>query len=115
MCGGVHTELHATWDTGMIHAMLKAKYGSITAIKAWADTLTTEIRSGSYQAAAAGWISCSSTKRLISGSDSQSEGPEVVMSLATAVLECPLVWAQESNAYGCVCLYVHHTYVSRNH
>ena len=107
ICNGKKTNLHATWDTGMIEIHVSSIYKGDT--QSWASALVNNIKTGSYKSNAAGWISCSSTteplsrrrtveedvKKILNGRQSPSE----VTSLA-----CPMVWAKESNAYDCVCL-----------
>jgi len=101
VCNGDSTNLHATWDTGMIETNLDALYDGSS--KTWANTLVTRIQSGEYADEASGWISCSSitatqsSKRSVlsdkvSSSQTTSKFPE---------LECPLVWAEESNTFDC--------------
>jgi len=99
-CNGAKTNLHATWDTGMITVLLAKSYGN--SINTWASTLTTRIKSGAYESLAAGWISCSSTTEPLSRRRSIEE--DIAGHLdrrAITPLACPLVWAKEANAFDC--------------
>ncbi|KAF7979177.1 hypothetical protein HWV62_43451 [Athelia sp. TMB] len=104
VCAGESTELHATWDTGMIVQMVGATYGGSTT--AWADALVADIKTGTYKADAAGWLSCSSTTEPLSRRRSVEDDIGSVLAAREAAatikpLACPMVWAQESNAYDC--------------
>jgi len=81
-CAGESTNLHATWDTGMIEQLLSDEYDD--SVETWADTLVTRIQTGEYESLASSWISCSSTD----ASDA-----------------CPLVWAQDSNTFDCTVIF----------
>ncbi|KAG6814433.1 hypothetical protein H0H92_007436 [Tricholoma furcatifolium] len=73
-------------DTGMIEKLLAANYSD--SVTTWASSLTTRIQSGDYASVKASWISCSSTTETLS-------------SRTITPLECPLVWAQDSNSFDC--------------
>ncbi|KAI0065751.1 nuclease Le1 [Artomyces pyxidatus] len=79
-CSGKSTNLHATWDTGMITKNLDANYNSDPQV--WAAAIAKEIKSGTYASVAASWVSCISASELSSTS-------------------CPLVWAEEANSFDC--------------
>jgi hypothetical protein len=89
--------------TGMLVTNVDVTYGGDT--QSWASALVEEIKTGSYQFAAAGWISCSSTTQPWTVEDdvkkilNARQFPFQVTPLA-----CPIVWAKESNAFDCVCL-----------
>ncbi|KAI0295860.1 nuclease Le1 [Multifurca ochricompacta] len=76
-CNGASTNLHATWDTGIITANVNALYGGSP--QTYASALATRITSGDFSSLAAGWVSNISPSALSS----------------TAV---PLTWSQEANA-----------------
>jgi hypothetical protein len=99
ICGGSTTELHATWDTGIIETMLNSVYSSAGAsnasVRAWAEDLVQDIKTGIYSSDAADWIKCSSITQPAS---TNSLGGDANI----PPLACPLLWAQESNAYDCV-------------
>ncbi|KLO12485.1 nuclease Le1 [Schizopora paradoxa] len=104
ICGGKATNLHAAWDTGMIETMLDVDFSGSS--KDWAASLVTEIKTGDFKSLAAGWISCSSTTEPLSQKRSlKDEIMETISTRATTKpvtpLACPLVWAQESNAFDC--------------
>jgi S1/P1 Nuclease len=103
-CNGKSTELHATWDTGMIEVMLKSTYGSTKDIEPWANDLVEAIQNGIYQSSAAGWISCHSTTKPAPRGLSHIDDLRIVAK-NIAPLACPLGWAKESNAYDCVCIF----------
>src|ERR1700733_2040763 len=92
-----------TWDTGIIVTMLKSTYGG--SVESWSNALVNDIKSGSFQGDVAGWISCSSTTALSVRRSLTDEIREVIdtdKSSQIRSLACPLIWAQESNAYDCV-------------
>ena len=84
--------------------------GSVTT---YASDLIKKIKSGSYKSLTDDWLACSSTtetlsRRFFSG-ERYTIAHDVRRTLAGRAsdatitpLECPLVWAQESNAYDCV-------------
>jgi len=63
-CNGKKTNLHATWDTGMIVTMVNSTYNGD--IQGWVSALVEEIQTGSYKSLTEGWISCSSTTEPLS-------------------------------------------------
>ena len=90
----------------MITAQLDSTYNSD--VQQWASALVTEIKTGSYQANASDWISCSSTTQTLSKRHTIEDDVKAVLESRTsptnsaATLACPLVWATESNVYDCV-------------
>ncbi|KIM84327.1 hypothetical protein PILCRDRAFT_6576 [Piloderma croceum F 1598] len=103
-CNGVSTNLHATWDTGMIVKMVNATYNGDP--QGWAAALVEEIKAGSYKSSAAGWISCSSTTEPLSRRRTVEDDVKEVLKARQSPsqitpLACPMVWARESNAYDC--------------
>ncbi|KZP22798.1 nuclease Le1 [Athelia psychrophila] len=100
VCAGEATELHATWDTGMIVQMVSQNYSGSTT--AWADALVADIKTGTYKSDAAAWISCSSVTEPLSRRRTIEDDVRTVLAANTTTpLACPMVWAQESNAYDC--------------
>lgn len=108
-CSGSDTNLHAAWDTGMLTKNVDANHGSEATT--YATYLIGEITSGSYKSKTSSWLACTSPTETLS---SKRENPPTIESdvgkllaaratSATTItpLECPLVWAQESNAYDC--------------
>jgi len=90
-CNGKATNLHATWDTGMVETNLDALYGGSPLT--WANALITRIKTGEYANEASNWISCSSVSAVQQSKRSiNANFPE---------LKCPLIWAQESNSLDC--------------
>lgn len=105
ICAGKSTNLHATWDTGMIVKMVASTYANSTT--AWASALVTDIKTGSYKSDAGSWINCSSVTEPLSKRRSIEDDIGALLnareSAATVTpLACPQVWASESNAYDCV-------------
>ncbi|KAI0051518.1 nuclease Le1 [Auriscalpium vulgare] len=80
ICDGSSTNLHAAWDTGMLEKNLDANFSGDPQV--YAASLATRITSGDFKSLAAGWVSCIEPSALNS----------------TA---CPLIWAQEANAFDC--------------
>ncbi len=76
--GSEQTNLHAAWDT----SIPQKKAGTFTQAhaKAWAATLTTAIKSGTYSSQAASWL----------------QGIDVTNAVNTT-----MIWAAESNSYVC--------------
>ncbi|KAJ6514569.1 S1/P1 nuclease [Mycena vulgaris] len=111
-CSGSSTNLHATWDTGMITKLVAANYsGSVTT---WANALAKRIKTGTFNSAAvSSWVSCSSTtspaKRITGSIEAdiaslRRAAYEEEMGLearAVTPLACPLAWAQDSNKIDC--------------
>jgi len=103
-CNGQTTNLHATWDVGMMVTMLNSTYDGD--MHSWVSTLVEDIKTGSYESKTAGWLSCSSTTKSLSQRRTIMDDVQTVMDLhqspvAASGLACPLVWARESNAYDC--------------
>lgn len=101
-CSGSSSNLHAVWDSGIINKLLAANYGN--SVNTWANTLVTRIKTGTYKSIASSWISCSSTTTPVSSRRSIEEDIFDILVLrprAITPLECPLVWAQDSNAFDC--------------
>ncbi|KAJ7689445.1 nuclease Le1 [Mycena rosella] len=106
-CSGSSTNLHATWDTGMITKLLKANYAN--SVTTWANALATRIKTGTFNSAAvSSWISCSSTTTPVKRSPSIENdisnligSEEDLESRAVTPLACPLAWAQDTNKFDC--------------
>jgi len=99
-CDGSSTNLHAVWDSGIINKLLAANYND--SVTTWADALVTRIKSGTYESSAASWISCSSITTPVTGRRDLSGSFKSFLSpRAITPLECPLVWAQDSNKLDC--------------
>jgi len=104
---GSSTELHAVWDTKIPEKTISNGFSGITA---YADSLVTRIKTGDYQSVAASWISCTDPTQIRSGDlaqvalgfDATDFDHMVPMLLSKRTdLQCPLVWAQDSNALVC--------------
>jgi len=103
-CNGQATNLHATWDVGMMVTMINSTYGGD--MHSWVSTLVEGIKTGSYKSKTTGWLSCSSPTKSLSHPQTITEDVQTVLGLqqspaAASGLACPLVWARESNAYDC--------------
>ncbi|KIJ93474.1 hypothetical protein K443DRAFT_645499 [Laccaria amethystina LaAM-08-1] len=95
---GSSTNLHAilfndvrSIDTGVIEGFLKAQYGN--SVTTWANSFATRIKTGNFAPSKASWIALF---RMIN---------EFLAARSTAAitpLKCPLVWAQDSNAFDCL-------------
>ncbi|KAL4244455.1 nuclease type I family protein [Abortiporus biennis] len=101
ICGGKSTNLHAAWDTGILTTNVDANHGS--SAQTYANDLVARIQSGTYKSLTSSWLSCTSTTEPASRKRSiETDLFEHISARATITpLECPLVWAQESNAYDC--------------
>ncbi|KAF8807636.1 nuclease Le1 [Phlegmacium glaucopus] len=102
-CSGSSTNLHATWDTGMITKLLSTQYGN--SVNTWANTLVARIQTGEYKSLAAPWISCSSTTTPAARRSLEDDIAGMLDSRSITPLACPLVWAQESNAFDCTVIF----------
>ena len=108
-------------DTNMIDKLLAASYGN--SVTTWANSLAKRIKvmssciprvgsltylngnikTGSYKSSAPSWISCSSTTEpAFNARDIADDIQGLLHRRAITPLECPLVWAQDSNKYCCV-------------
>jgi hypothetical protein len=87
----------------MIVAMLDTTYGR--SVEKWSNVLARDITTRAFQGEVARWINCSSTTALSVRRSLADEIREVAEAdpAQVASLVCPLIWAQESNAYDCVC------------
>ncbi|PFH54703.1 hypothetical protein AMATHDRAFT_134189 [Amanita thiersii Skay4041] len=97
-CSNTATNLHSLWDSSMINKLLSTNYGN--SVTTWASTLATRIKSGAYAGLAANWISCSSTTAPARRSI-EDDMTGLLRPRAITPLECPLVWAAESNSLDC--------------
>ncbi|KAJ3475818.1 hypothetical protein NLI96_g11582 [Meripilus lineatus] len=106
ICGGSKTNLHAAWDTGMVTKHVSQSHGGTSA--SYAADLVKEIKSGSFKSQVSSWLTCTSisqpvTDSLITKGSLTDELNDLVSRqvLRITPLECPLVWARESNAFDC--------------
>ncbi|KAF8887762.1 S1/P1 nuclease [Infundibulicybe gibba] len=98
-CSGSKTNLHAV-NSGLINKLIAANYGN--SVNMWANALAARITAGSFQSLAASWISCSSTVSPVTSKRSIEDDISGFLRPRTITpLECPLVWARESNAFDC--------------
>ncbi|KAF9535775.1 nuclease Le1 [Crepidotus variabilis] len=104
-CAGKTSNLHSTWDTGLITQYLSVNFqGSMTS---WASSLVSRIQTSDYKSQASSWISCSSTTSPLSSRSTISIGDDIANflnpqdSATITPLACPEVWANESNKYDC--------------
>ncbi|PPQ98891.1 hypothetical protein CVT24_003522 [Panaeolus cyanescens] len=96
-CSGSTTNLHSLWDSGLINKLLSQQYsGSVTS---WSSALATRIKSGTYRTQASSWISCSSTTARARTMEKDLE--HHFHPRAIQPLQCPLVWAADSNKLDC--------------
>ncbi|CAL1710896.1 unnamed protein product [Somion occarium] len=102
ICSGSRTNLHAAWDTGIVTKHVSTSHGGTA--QSYATDLVNEIKTGSFKSLASSWLSCSSTTEPVSSKRSlDSDLNKFLARAAEAItpLECPLVWASESNAFDC--------------
>ncbi|KAJ3970616.1 nuclease Le3 [Lentinula raphanica] len=108
-CAGRKSNLHSVYD-GIIDKLLDDQYDS--SVIQWVDSLVNRIKSGDYEASAGDWITCQPGSGFIQRSvnaqtmltlDSNSFGDD-------DTLNCPLVWAKESNAYDCSFVWTYDSY-----
>lgn len=105
MCAGKASNLHAVWDSGIIVQLLKNEYSN--SLTAWVDELVSRIQDGVYELDTTNWISCSSTTEPVEsdGISARTVADDIASFLeespAITPLQCPLVWAGESNALVC--------------
>ncbi|KAI0740080.1 nuclease Le1 [Earliella scabrosa] len=117
-CSGSSTNLHSAWDTGMVTKNINDNHGR-SAVTYAAD-LVARIRTGSYSNLTSDWLSCTSITQPVSRRfapnlnvshtieddvnrllvRSPAIGPQPAATPITP-LQCPLVWARESNAFCC--------------
>jgi hypothetical protein len=100
------------WDTGIITTNLNANYGKN--VTTYANALIKRIKSGAYASLTADWTSCNSPTEPLSrrlpmlkseidaAIAHRNEFKEDAAKATITALKCPLVWAQEANAYDCV-------------
>ncbi|KAF8832864.1 hypothetical protein HHX47_DHR1001932 [Lentinula edodes] len=122
-CAGKNNNLHSVWDDGIINKLLDDKYdGSVIQ---WVNSLTERIQvreipstlstvpriidfyTGEYQTSASNWIVCEP------GSNFHWESVDAQTVLEPSLddtLNCPLVWAKESNAYDCSFVWTYDSY-----
>ncbi|KAI0357186.1 nuclease Le1 [Trametes cingulata] len=111
-CSGKSTNLHAV-HTGMVSKNIDDNHGGD--VQTYAADLVAQIKSGSYKSLTSDWLSCTSitepaSKRSFFSQTKRTVEDDVKSLLSRAEdateatitpLECPLVWARESNAYCC--------------
>ncbi|KAI8976344.1 nuclease Le1 [Trametes punicea] len=121
-CSGSSTNLHAAWDTGMVSKNIDDNHGGD--VKTYVADLISEIKSGAYKSLTSDWLSCTSitepvskraldlphgveddVKRFLARAEDATEAG----SASITPLECPLVWARESNAYCCSVVFTYTT------
>ncbi|KAF9516984.1 hypothetical protein BS47DRAFT_1371553 [Hydnum rufescens UP504] len=99
---GSSTELHAVWDTKIPEKTISIGFSGITD---YANSLITRIKSGDYASVAASWISCTdpslSQKRFDKPALGDFDHTIPMLPSKRTDLECPLVWAQDSNSLVC--------------
>ncbi|KIK71473.1 hypothetical protein GYMLUDRAFT_79527 [Collybiopsis luxurians FD-317 M1] len=101
VCSGSKTNLHSVWDSGIINIFLKSQYSNSATV--WADALVQRIQSGNFKSLTSSWLSCTSTTEPVNDRRRSIEDDinGLVSDASITPLECPLVWARESNAYDC--------------
>ncbi|KAI0323505.1 nuclease Le1 [Cubamyces sp. BRFM 1775] len=113
-CSGDSTNLHAAWDTGMVQKNIDDNHGG--SVTTYAADLISEIKSGAYKSLASDWLSCTSITEPVSKRSREVHGVEQDVkrllsrgedetAASITLLECPLVWARESNAFCCTVVF----------
>ncbi|KAL1755226.1 S1/P1 nuclease [Schizophyllum commune] len=101
-CFGKQSNLYDVWDSGIITQLLKRKYSR--SVARWVGVLVGRIRTGQYKDKTSQWLSCSSTMQP-EGSESRERAvdEDLVAYGAAEItpLQCPLLWASESNWLVC--------------
>ncbi|KAI9065690.1 nuclease Le1 [Trametes sanguinea] len=118
-CSGSSTNLHAV-DTGMVSKNINENHGGD--VQTYAADLIARIKTGSYKSLTDDWLSCASITEPVSrrsvGETAHGVEEDVKRLLARSEdatearitpLECPLVWARESNAYCCSVVFTYTT------
>ncbi|KAF4623210.1 hypothetical protein D9613_002016 [Agrocybe pediades] len=98
-CSGSTSNLHSVWDSGIINKLLAANYSN--SVPVWSNNLIARIKTGAFKSLASNWISCSSVTEPLSRRNIEDDIAGILHPRAITPLECPLVWAQESNAFDC--------------
>ncbi|KAL0947357.1 hypothetical protein HGRIS_013474 [Hohenbuehelia grisea] len=98
-CNGASTNLHSAWDSGIINRLLSTTQGN--SVDNWVNTLVARIKSGAYKSLASSWLSCSSTTQPARKRSLEDDISGILRPRAITPLECPLVWAAESNKLDC--------------
>ncbi|KAI0345867.1 nuclease Le1 [Trametopsis cervina] len=109
-CSGSSTNLHAAWDTGMLTKNVDANHGS--SAQTYATYLVGQIQTGSFKSSTSSWLSCTSTTEPVNNKRATGSEPSIERDVHAVLasrsadatitpLECPLVWARESNAFDC--------------
>ncbi|KAM5542535.1 hypothetical protein V8D89_003994 [Ganoderma adspersum] len=115
--GESSSNLHAVWDTGMVTKHIDQSHGGTP--QQYADDLVAEIKTGSFKSVAASWLACSSTTEPLSARAEANLNPGEQLerelkafarragdaTAAITPLECPIVWARESNAFDCTVVF----------
>ncbi|KIK71464.1 hypothetical protein GYMLUDRAFT_186248 [Collybiopsis luxurians FD-317 M1] len=108
-CAGNQTNLHKTWDEGIINKMLEEKYNSSVGL--WVDALTERIKTGDFQGSAGSWITCEPNQSLRRDVTFQVQvGEHSQVSFLENGIDCPLIWAKESNAFDCSFVWTYSLY-----
>jgi len=98
ICSGDKTNLHAAWDTGMVEKNINDNHDGTSA--GYAADLVAEIKTGKFVTLTGSWIECSSTNETLA-TTSLEERSSLSSRTTVKPLACPLVWAQETNAFDC--------------
>ncbi|KAG6837205.1 hypothetical protein H0H93_013073 [Arthromyces matolae] len=106
--GGNDIDVKCSGSSTNLHALLAANYSS--SVTTWASSLTTRIKSGDFKSQAASWISCSSTTETLSRRGIEDDISDILGRRAITPLACPLVWAQDANAFDCSFVFTYSQY-----
>jgi len=111
ICLNKTTNLHASWDTGMVTQNIDLFHGGTP--ESYAADLVQQIRNGSFASLTEDWLSCTSVTEPVfnkrtPGSQLEHEIKRLIQARQEddiTPLECPLVWARESNAFDCTVVF----------
>jgi len=116
-CNAKSDNLHAVWDTGILETNIDANFDS--SVTTYANSLISRINTGDFASEKDSWITCAS---LTSTQSSRSIAGRMAVPVPVTLVEggiradimrarasgasfpelkCPLIWAQEANAFDC--------------
>lgn len=107
-CAGQSTNLHHLWDDNMLAAHLESKFNN--SVQVYSESLVERIRSDTLRVPVSQWLACLDSSDLPRATNSQVPLGQHEHNLGRSnkkLLECPLEWARESNAYSCTTIFAY--------
>ncbi|KAF8887763.1 nuclease Le1 [Infundibulicybe gibba] len=101
-CNNSVTNLHSVWDSALINKLIAEKFKN--SVDVWVSSLVFRIKAGSFKHLTRSWLSCTSTTKPVIGNLKRSIEDDIAGHLqphGVIPLQCPLVWARESNGFDC--------------